>query len=250
MIPALRNGDLPSAYLRRISLVARDERTVEAGLEDDFHRFGLTLTHDGHRVVACEGRAERFPWTECPGALEPLRALEGVPLSERSSAIAEHVAPQANCTHLFDLAGLAVSHAAAGRRQREYFAVVPDRDEHWRTRAWLECDGVEVLAWDVAGIEVEGPDPFTGRRLRGGFQAWVNANLSPADAEPALVLRRACEISMGRHTPWDELPAAIDIGEFMLGVCHTFQPGRAEIALRVKGSVRDFSADPSQLLRS
>jgi len=243
-------GDLPGAYLRRISLVARDERTIEAGLEDDFHRFGLTLTHDGERVVTCEGRAERFPWTECPGAIEPLRALAGVPLSARGTAIAEYVAPQANCTHLFDLAGLAVALAARGDTRREYLAVVPDRDAEWRTRAWLECDGVEVLAWDVAGIEVEGPDPFTGIRLRGGFQAWVTASLSPADAELALVLRRACEISMGRHTPWDDLPAAIDVGEFMLGVCHTFQPGRAEVALRVKDSVRDFSDDPSKLLRS
>lgn len=241
-------GLRPSAYLRRIVLTAPDQRTVTADLEDDFHRFGLVLRHDGHHVVSCEGDAVRYPWTECPGATEPLRAVSGVPLHERGNTIADRVSPSANCTHLFDLAALAVAHAAARRSRREYVAVVPDRDDAWRTTATLRRDGNVVLEWELEGLEVRSEGPFHGLRLRGGFQRWTSEMLEPEDAESALVLRRACEISMGRNTPWDRLPAAIDVGEFMLGVCHTFQPGRAEVALRVKGSTRDFSQDPARLL--
>lgn len=238
-----------TGYLRRIVLTAPASGRVEAALEDDFHRFEVTLRHNGEEVTECTGRAVRYPWTECPGAVDALAALAGVPLLSRGTSIGDFVDPHANCTHLFDLAGLAVAHAAAGREGREYLAAVPDRDAQWRTRAELRRDGEVVLGWDVEGIEIRGPAPYDGVRLRGGFLRWADQHLDAETAEAATVLRRACEISMGRHTPWDELETAAEVGDFMLGVCHTFQPGRAEVALRVKGSVQDFSDRPEALLR-
>src|SRR5688572_16745517 len=52
------------------------------------------------------GRAHRFPWTTCAAAVDPLRALEGTPLSTDATAAGAWTDPRANCTHLFDLAGL------------------------------------------------------------------------------------------------------------------------------------------------
>jgi hypothetical protein len=45
-------------YRRRILLVAADGR-VTADLEDDFHRYGVEIAHDGGQVGAVRGRAGR-----------------------------------------------------------------------------------------------------------------------------------------------------------------------------------------------
>lgn len=234
-------------YRRRILLVAPDERTVVADLEDDFHRFRVTLVHDGSRIVEARGEALRYPWSACPGAVEPLHALEGAPLPERCTELARHADPHLNCTHLFDLAGLAAVHARVGRERRRYDVTVPDRDDEWRTSPSVERDGEIVLAWETEAGTISAPDEHAGVSLRGGFRSWVES-LPPDEGEAAWILRRATEIAMGRVTPWDRFEHAIDVGEFMLGTCHAFQPGTAETATRIRGTIRDFTDDADGLL--
>ncbi len=74
-------------------------------MEDDFHRFAVVVHHDGAKVVDVAGDGTRYPWTTCPSAVEPLRALAGAPLSTRLSSLGDHAPARQNCTHLFDLAG-------------------------------------------------------------------------------------------------------------------------------------------------
>lgn len=236
------------AYRRRIRLRSVDVGEVGADLEDDFHRFRVSLHHDGHYITHTYGEALRYPWTTCAEAGEPLAELIGAPLTPRATALADHADPHHNCTHLFDLAGLAVTHAAGDRHLRQYDAVVPDRDERGRTKATLARDGDLVLTWDVEAHTIAAPAMFEGVTLRGGFLKWVDAHLDPETAEAASILRRAVEISMGRGIPFDQFRAAADVGEFMLGSCYTFQAGTAEAALRVKGTVRDFTDHPHDLL--
>src|SRR5215470_13550004 len=88
---------------RRAFLLVAGEGRVVADMEDDFHRFRVTLAHDGAHVTGVRAEAFRYPWSECPGATAPLRALEGMPLSARPLAASRHADPRANCTHLFDL---------------------------------------------------------------------------------------------------------------------------------------------------
>lgn len=236
------------AFRRRIRIESTDADTVVADLEDDFHRFRVTLRHDGSEVLGVVGDAWRFPWETCPGAVEPLRELRGAPLAPRATALADHADPHRNCTHLFDLAGLAISHAAAGRERRDYHVVVPERDERMRTSARVVRDGELVLEWELEGARIVAPDPFSELPLRGGFLRWADDHLDPDTAEAAGVLRRACDISWGRQHDWDSYERASEVGDFMLGVCHTFQPGTAEVALRVRGTTRDFSHSPDALL--
>ena len=54
------------AFRRAILLRTLDEASVQGELEDDFHRFGVTLRHDGRAVTAVEGRSIRYPWSSCP----------------------------------------------------------------------------------------------------------------------------------------------------------------------------------------
>jgi len=233
-------------YHRNIRITSNAE-TVLAELEDDFHHFRLRLRHDGEKVVEVEGEAFRFPWTTCSDATGPLRALRGLRLSQRCTSPAREHDPRSHCTHLFDLAGLALTHAASGRKTRLYEIHIPDRVDK-RTRATILRDGVEILAWALAGRKILGPPPFDGRSLTKGFVEWADAEFEPEMAEAAIILRRACAISLGRAFPLDHIPNASDMAERTLGACYSFSPAVIEIGKRVVGSTLDFTDTPERLL--
>jgi len=234
-------------FRRAFRLVA-DPRRVVADLEDDFHRFRVVVDHDGERVRRVAAETIRYPWTECAAAAAKLRALEGMPLSRRQSAAGRHADPRTNCTHLFDVATLAIAHAAAGRARRRYDVEIPDRRDG-RTRARLARDGAPLLAWDVEGATVVAPEPYAGLELGGiGFLLWTEKRLDPEAAEAALLLRRACFISLGRTRDLDAARDASVYAVFAPGSCHTFTPVVAERALRIRGATLEFSEHPERLL--
>jgi hypothetical protein len=231
-------------------VAAVDTSTIRGDMEDDFHHFGVTLRHDAHRVVEVAGDAARYPWTTCPSAVEPLRELAGAPLSTRLSTLGDYAPARQNCTHLFDLAGLAVAHAARGiEGTRTYDVAIPDRDGK-DTQPELWRDGRLLLRWSVVGRTLVGPAPFENVELRGGFIAWAEETLDADTAEAASVLRRACDISFGRAIDLDVFVTAEMLGAPVRGTCHSFQPGTIEHAVRVKGQTRDFTSDPGALLQS
>ena len=231
-------------------VTAIDASTVRGDMEDDFHRFGVTMRHDGRRVVDVVGDAFRYPWTTCPSAVEPLRALAGAPLTQRLSALGDYAPARQNCTHMFDLAGLAVAHAARGNgAARTYDVAIPDRDGK-RTQPALWRDGELLFRWSIAGRKIIDPPPFDNVELRGGFIAWAEETLDADTAEAASVLRRACDISFGRSIELDVFETADMLGDPVRGTCHSFQPGTIEQAVRVKGQTRDFTNDADALLRA
>jgi hypothetical protein len=229
-------------------LVAIDAQTVRGDMEDDFHRFGVTMRHDGRTVIDVEGDGTRYPWTTCPSATEPLRKLAGAPLSTQLSVLGEYAPARLNCTHLFDLAGLAVTHAARGSPgTRTYEVEIPDRDgAHTEPALWR--DGELLFRWSIAGRKITGPPPFVDVSLRGNFIAWAEDSLDADTAEAASILRRACDISFGRIMDLDVFETADMLGDQVRGTCHSFQPERMGQAVRVKGQTRDFTDNPDALL--
>ncbi|MCZ7525528.1 MAG: DUF2889 domain-containing protein [Acidimicrobiia bacterium] len=235
------------AYRRRIRLTTTEPGLVVGGLEDDMHHFRVRLRHDGRRVVAITAEAPRSPWTTCPDAGIRLRDLEGVPLFERATGAAAHADPRAHCTHLFDLAGLAVAHAAAGRTRRQYDAEVPvPVDSRARVRLWR--DGAPVLSWTLEGGRVVDPPLYARAPWEGGFLRWADTTLDPDGAEAAGVLRRACRIGLGRGMDLDRIATADELGALMTGICYTMQPERIGHARRNRGTIRDFGDRPDDLL--
>lgn len=216
-------------------------------LEDDFHHFRVTIDHDGAHVTGIIGEGVRFPWTTCPLAAEALTPIIGMALSHRSTAVGDATAARDNCTHMFDLAGLAVAHATRGRATRQYDMFVPDGLPP-AGPATLERDGEALLAWTVDAERILGPPPFAGVPLRAGFLAWAEATLDADTAEAAIALRRALHIAHGRFKDLDVHETGAELLSFMTGSCYTFTPGRAEVAFRMKGSTRDFSAAADELL--
>ena len=231
--------------------MATDAHTVEAGIEDEQHHFRVRLHHDGERVTGVEGRAVRWPWAPCAESPAALEAAVGVALTTDPTALGRHTPARLQCTHQFDLLGLAIGHAAAvaaGARpsRRQYDAAVPD----WRDppfTAELQRDGHVVLRWTCDASTIVQPTPFAGVSLREKFIEWCAASLDTDTAEAALVLRRAVWMSPSRLL---DLEACDDALESALrpGVCFTAQPERIRVALRNRDSLRDFGSSAGGLV--
>ena len=249
--PTVRQGDSALPYRRRIRLVRLDATTVWGGLEDDFHHFEVTLTHDDHQVKQIAMDALRWPWATCPDAGANLQLLVGMALSERCTAVAAVADPHFQCTHQFDLAGLCVTHAARGIEDRVYDVELKIGHEIVSPRLWR--DGELLHEWTLAGPGMGrtliDPPPFTDAPWKGGFIRWADQTLSPLDAEAAIVLRRACDIGMGRGMDLEAIDTAQELAGIMTGVCYSMQPEIMPVAFRARGTIRDFGRHPDDLLR-
>lgn len=220
-----QSNPFEGCYRRLIDLQAWDDHTVVGWLEDDLHHFGLTLIHDGQGVTGIRGAALRHPWTTCPGALGPITDLIGKPLLARSSDVGQQIEMRAQCTHLFDLAGLLSAHAFHGRLHRRYHAtvqVVGDdkrHSEHRRAQLWQ--DDELVMSWELAGGVIQSPPRHKGHSMERGFRPWTES-LAVEEAEQAGVLRRAVFVSGARfrETRISRIP---DLSLVPV-VCHSYQP--------------------------
>jgi hypothetical protein len=231
----------PGIYRRRLRLEAAPGR-VRVDLEDDPHRYGLTLSHDGERVTAIEGHALRTPWTTCREAVTVLDRLVGMPLHPDPQQVYRHANGREQCTHLFDLAGLAVAHAARGTRRREYDAEVPCVDPGAPREVVLRRDGREVLRWTLARDTIVAPEEAAGQSVA-GLMPWARSHSVDRDRfEAVWILRRAVFTAGNRFHDLDRMERASDTGH-VLSACYVFREGVAHRALRVAGATRDFT-DP------
>lgn len=231
-------------FRRRIELVRHGSVTagqVRAVLEDDFHHFRVALDYADGRVAAAIGEAVRFPFTACPGATGPLQALAGMALDPIAHSVMQHTDATLQCTHMFDLAGLAIALAARGDARRLYEITVP-RHVDGRSHARLVRDGVPVLDWEVEGSTILGPAPYAGVDMRAGLARWALTSLPAQEAEAVLALRRCALIALGRLKDIDREPHA-----HLTGRCYAQQPQRAPQAMRIVGSTWDFTDRPAAL---
>jgi hypothetical protein len=236
-------------YRRRIRLVNLAADRAAGELEDDFHHFRAEIRHDGATILAAEGTELRSPWSTCAFATEPLRAIEGHPIARSSTAIGRYAAARVNCTHLFDLAGLVVAHAARAQTERRYDIELTDPTGSRGTcRASMWRDGALVLEWAIAEGEIAGPAPWAGAPLRNGFIAWAEQRCDRDLAEAAIALRRIIDIARGRSADLDALDNAAAASDRMMGKCHTYSPATVDIAVRNRGSARHFAGHPELLL--
>ncbi|MEM9463813.1 MAG: DUF2889 domain-containing protein [Actinomycetota bacterium] len=245
-----RAGERPwgdGVYRRRIDLRRVAPNRIVGELEDDFHHFAVAVEHDDTMVTGVSAEGIRHPWDVCAEADRPIQTIVGVRLADRPSVLGTLDA-RANCTHLFDLAGLAVAHAARAVDERRFEAEVTDPDGDGARLARLWVDDAPALEWQLRQREVVGPDRWRGVPLWKGFMRWALAELGTPTAEAAIVLRRAIDISRGRMQDLDDYRSNAELAGFMTGVCHAFTPENRERGVRLTGSARDFTDRPELLL--
>ncbi|MEZ5166749.1 MAG: hypothetical protein R2695_09725 [Acidimicrobiales bacterium] len=248
LVPRASTRPYGTGTYRRAIRVRLDDDRACGELEDDFHHFRVEIRHDGRTVTEVDGSGIRSPWTMCLTAGEPLAAMTGTALRTGPLALS-HLDARRNCTHMFDLAGLVVTHAARSvNGDRRYDMAVTDSAADGERTAHLWRDGEPVLDWRLRDRTVLGPAQWTEAPLWNGFIPWAAEHLDDETAEAAVALRRACDISHGRMKDLDELDTAEPLLDVMAGICHSFQPEHAPLAIRHKGSGRDFTDHADQLL--
>jgi hypothetical protein len=222
----------PPGFWRRIELHPAAGAIV-GGLEDDVHRFMLTLEHDGERITSVPARTERVPWSVCPGAGPFLQdGLTGRALDEVA-----RLDPKIHCTHLFELAVLCAAHAHLAEPVR-YDIKVGD-PVNGRARAVLAVNGEQAIIWEVSGTALEGPAEWAGRDLR-RLSQW-GAQLDPDLALKAMMLRRAIMVSGARRQPQLMREGQPSLDPRRLGACFRYQLPQATDAQQTPDWRKDFS---------
>jgi hypothetical protein len=234
-------------FRRRIRLVGSAQR-VSAGLEDNYHAMACSIEHDGSVVTAVDARLSRIPMSTCPGAAEPIRALVGQSLTSDLLAIYRRNSPQLNCTHLFDLTSLAITHAHRGTDSRQYDVEIAD-ERGTPAAATVRRDSALIHAWQSVGGKITAPEPLMGRPTVAGFLRWAAHTFAGEELEAAMVLHRGYFVANARRFITDDAWVLEPAQELtMRGVCHTYQPGTVEQAVRLRRVARDFSHRPDDLL--
>ncbi len=249
------------AFRRRVIAVA-ETGVVRAGVEDDMHHFEVTLMHDGKVVTGVTGSGPRTPWSTCSDAAQLLSKLIGTPLTAaiyRNRILPD---PQQQCTHMYELALLAVAQAARGGR-RQYDIFYPDppgkRLRHRMklgngapaysdgpSEIALYRDGDLYLEWHLQGQAIADPPLFAGQTVR-TVTSWALEHCDDETVEAVRILRRGLHVSYSRDVDMDSFPTAADM-PWQFGACHTFQPEQRVQGTRNVGATLDFTTRPDDLL--
>jgi hypothetical protein len=119
-----------TGFFRRAVTVERRPGAVLVRLDDTHHAIWLLLEHDQGVVSNIIAGLSRAPTSACPASAAGLQALRGQTLAVVGTAVLPH---HLNCTHLVDLARLALTIAGAANGREVgldcYRIVVPDEKE-------------------------------------------------------------------------------------------------------------------------
>ena len=186
---------------------------VVSELEDDFHHFVVDAApRRRERCSRARTRRTGGRGRRAPTRPSPLRQLAGMPLLaplHRGRAVdrseAELHAPVRHRVPRDHARGVGPRRrASTTSRSRSATPSTGETD----VRLWV--DGELRLAWahQLGRASIDPQPPFDDAPWRGGFMRWADATLPEDDAECAIVLRRACDIGMGRGMDLDAVPVA------------------------------------------
>lgn len=234
----------PGLYRRAIRL-QRTGRTVTAEMEDDFHHFRVQLEHDDKTILAMHGESLRFPWTTCgEEAASELSVLSGLPLASLRDQLEQHQRWR-QCTHLFDLAELAVAHVDRDTFSALYEVAV--QVEPGCGAVWVELKQ-DLSVTDLLRIDngvIESPETLSGLRID-QLKNWATAQADPAVVERYAVLQRAVHVSYGRVFDWSFARSAADMG--LEPTCFTFSQDNARRATPIEAHARDYTNSADNML--
>lgn len=217
---------MPRPFRRLIEL-----RCIDGGVVgrvcDNVHDFTVSVSHDETLITRVTAHAARFPWTTCPAAIDRLKDLEGLSVAARLS---DSLDQTQHCTHMLDIAKLAVRHIARGG-ERTYTVAIQSCEGPAACIAAVHRDGAPVFRWRVVKNLIDEPESLRGHRTDGRAE-WPPAIANDGDSlEAAMILRRSLLVFRGRPLATEAVHKASDLN-YLQGVCHSFQPERVGDAVR------------------
>ena len=208
----------PRSFRRLIELRCFDG-TVVGRVCDNVHDFTVAVEHDGILITRVTARAVRFPWTTCPAAIERLKDMEGLSVGARLS---DSIDQTQHCTHMLDVAKLAVRHIGRGG-ERTYAVTIQSCEDPAACIAAVHRDGVPVFRWRVVKNVIDEPESLRSHQTLGRAE-WPPAIANDGDLlEAAMILRRSLLVFRGRPLATEAVYKASDLN-YLQGVCLSFQP--------------------------
>jgi len=234
-----RNPDYGHGTCRRMVAFKSHNNIVEAHLSDDFHEMRCFVRHDGAIVTHIESETIRIPTSACPAATAQLQKLIGVPIkTPRGDYYADDRA-RAHCTHLYDLAVLAIGLAPAASLQTRFEANVPDETDA-PVVLTVRQDGRIIHEWTVRDGTLLAPEPLRGNTLAKGFARWAAAAFSGTTLDAATILARTWLIAVGRQFQMSEAQSKpIADNHEMVGRCFAYNKPNLQSAIFVNSEFGD-----------
>lgn len=222
-------------FRRRLTLTGA-AGLVTAELFDDYHHMRCRLAHDGDRIADISGEVLRFPFSTCGGADAALRELVGLALNAGADLYRDG-RPQRNCTHLFDLAALAIDFAPAPG-QRTIDIEIEDQRADAPAAARARVDGALVHDWRIARETILAPYP--DRSLFRGFVPWARARFEGPPLQAALQIQKSVLVARGRRYIVDRSGGGLTDEPGRIGSCFSFTEPNFSLAQRLYGYARDL----------
>jgi len=201
--------------------------------------MSCVVEHDGEQVIGVAAHTVRIPTSACPAAASLLPELIGTPLTQSPALFYRDGSARRHCTHLYDLAILAIRHAARGSGTAGYVAVVPDETDR-PVEIGIDHNGVPVHRWEVRNGTIVSPQPLAGRTLGRGFARWAAVQWSDDQFDAATILSRTWLIAIGRQYAIDRVAGQLVAqNREMIGRCFAYDPVRASDTVFLAGNIRE-----------
>jgi hypothetical protein len=244
-----RNPEYGSGVFRRRIRLTKTATSVVAELEDCSHAMRLTLHHHNGVISGIEGEVLRAPVNTCAEAPTRLQEFVGHALNGSNDVWIKQIDPSQQCTHLHDIALMAISHAQGDDPVRQLDIAITD-EANSVMNAEILLNGAAIHRWQVKNREIIAPEKLKGKPLFKGFIPWVREELSSEEQVCALAMQRGLLVSNARR--WD-MPSVYGKPADTFGpgknICYSYSETRIHSAWRSVDSVRDFTDTPEQLLK-
>ena len=232
-----------SGTFRRRIVLTREGTRLSATLLDDFHTMDLALTVVEGVVVDVAGNMERFPKTTCPGAVAALQAALRGKTVGGESALIHGVDRGGQCTHLIDLAMLALSWSGQDGAMQLIEVALTDRDGEGRQDLLITVDGAPALSLELQDETIKSPAAHSGRKLFGGFARWVDETFPPEQARLWLIAQISLFVAGGRaHIVDGPKPRRSGAEPTRRGACFSYTDPAFAVAIDNVGYVCDMTA--------
>ncbi len=235
-------------FRRRIRLTRYEDR-VHGELEDCNHGFKVTVHHRDNQVSKIEPEFMRIPFSTCDGADTPLQKLVGVSMQASMSELLDTAPPLSNCTHLHDLTLLAITHIHDENSNEVVYDIEVTDAVKGVSDLRVSRNGTLIHEWQSAKGMVIAPEPLNEKPLFMGFTRWANDMFSGLENEAAFILQKGNLVSIGRMIDVEGMAGGRAIDETDRQACYTYSKERSSEAVRLAGTVRDFTDTPEQLLK-
>lgn len=235
------NPDYGTGAFRRRIRLRHEAGAVVGVLDDNNHAMWVQLRHAEGRVTAIEGGFYRWPTTECLGAADVLQDMLGVSIDSGRDAIGGNGRARHHCTHLFDLAMLALAMARRAEAERTWDAIVPDA-RGGRTIATISLNGSVLHTWTLDGVMILPANGRAQQSLLSAFAPWAKTHFSGDALEGAIVLRMAAFTARARAHVTDNRPWPLADFPERRDACHAYRSPQVDTAEHRIGVVRNFNA--------